>query len=57
MFRLKLHAELVLTLVIFCALLFIGINVNTIGDTGDSVTHYLFSRYSFNHPHFFLNIF
>lgn len=55
MFRLKLHAELVLTLVIFCALLFIGINVNTIGDTGDSVTHYLFSRYSFNHPHFFLH--
>lgn len=47
--------EILLSLLVFVTLLFIGINTNTTGDAGDSVTHYLFSHYSFKYPQFFFH--
>ena len=47
--------EILLSLIIFILLLLIGLNIDTTGDAGDSITHYLFSHYSFKYPEFFFH--
>jgi len=39
----------------FIALLFIAVNTDGTCDSGDSITHFLFSKYAFQHPENFLN--
>ncbi len=39
----------------FMALVFIAVNTNGTCDAGDSITHFLFSKYAFKHPENFLN--
>jgi hypothetical protein len=39
----------------FVALVTIAINTNGTCDSGDSITHFLFSKYAFQHPENFLN--
>lgn len=47
--------ELLLSSVVFVLLLIIGLNINTTGDTGDSITHFLYAKYSFKYPQFFFH--
>lgn len=47
--------EIFSSLIIFVLLLLIAFNTNTTGDAGDSITHYLYSHYSFKYPQFFLH--
>ena len=50
-----LKLEIIISLVVFAILLLIGFNTDTTGDAGDSITHYLYSHYSFEYPRFFLH--
>ena len=50
-----LSLEIIISILVFVILMFITFNTNTVGDTGDSLTHYLFARYSLIYPHFFLD--
>tara|TARA_B100000809_G_C15132440_1_gene529081 strand:- start:1850 stop:3274 length:1425 start_codon:yes stop_codon:yes gene_type:complete len=47
--------EIILSLITFVLLLIIAFNTNITGDSGDSITHYLYSHYAFKYPHFFLH--
>ncbi len=53
--KMTAHIEIFLALSIFIFLLGIALSTNTTGNSGDSVTHYLFSRYAFKYPQFFLH--
>lgn len=48
---------IIASLVICSTLLLIGLNLSptSTGDAGDSITHYLYSRYAFVHPEFFFH--
>lgn len=41
--------------IIFLVLAYIALSNDFTGDSGDSLTHYLYSHYSFKHPELFLN--
>jgi hypothetical protein len=47
--------EIILSLIIFVILILITLIAETTGDSGDSITHYLYSHYSFKYPEFFLH--
>jgi len=47
--------EIILSTIVFGILLLFSFNTDTTGDSGDSITHYLFSHYSFKYPQFFLH--
>lgn len=50
-----LRPEIIASLLVFFVLLAISFNADTTGDTGDSLAHYMFSRYAFKYPAFFLH--
>ncbi len=52
---LKLNIDISLSILLFFLLCSIGLSVNTTGDSGDSIVHFFFSRYSFQHPELFLD--
>ncbi len=47
--------EIILSLFVFVVLLLIAFITNTTGDAGDSISHYLYSHYSFQYPQFFFH--
>jgi hypothetical protein len=47
--------EILLSLFVFGVLLLFDFTTNTTGDSGDSITHYLYSHYAFDYPEFFLH--
>lgn len=47
--------EIAISLLLFVFLCALGLFINTTGDSGDSILHFLYSKYSFRHPSFFLN--
>lgn len=49
--------EILISIGVFVTLVAIlfGLDPSSTGDSGDSITHYLFSRYSFSHPELFFN--
>jgi len=47
--------ELIVAAAAFAILCVIALATETTGDGGDSITHYLFSRYAFRYPGFFLH--
>lgn len=47
--------EIIISVIILGILLLFAFNTDTTGDSGDSVTHYLYSHYSFKYPEFFLH--
>lgn len=49
------HPERIATFLLFAILSIIGLSVNTTGNNGDSVMHYLFSHHAFNYPEHFLD--
>lgn len=51
----KDHYEIAIAIFIFLALSSIGLSIHTTGDAGDSILHYLFSKYSFKHPELFFD--
>lgn len=51
----RLTFEISITAVVFLVLSWIGITADTTGDSGDSILHFLYSKYSFFHPEFFLH--
>ena len=50
-----LKLEIILSLITFAILLVFAFNTETTGDAGDSITHYLYSHYSFKYPQFFFH--
>jgi len=53
--RYPLVVELIITALLFALLSWIGLSVDTTGDSGDSILHFLYSKYSFVHPELLLN--
>jgi hypothetical protein len=51
----ELNLGLLLSLISFLFLSVVAFSTNTTGDSGDSVMHYLFSRYAPEHPHLFFH--
>ncbi|MEI6682717.1 MAG: hypothetical protein WCO44_08815 [Bacteroidota bacterium] len=51
----KISPEIIVALILFLLLGTLGLLVNTTGDSGDSILHFLYSRGSFSHPVFFLH--
>jgi hypothetical protein len=53
--KIKLNIELIITILLFLLLSCIGLSIDTTGDSGDSIMHFLYSKYSFTYPEYFLN--
>jgi len=53
--RYSLVIELIITALLLALLSWIGLSVDTTGDSGDSILHFLYSKYSFVHPELLLN--
>ncbi len=51
----RIKPELILSAIIFFVLTAIAIFTHTTGDTGDSISHYLYSHYAFKYPQFFFD--
>ena len=51
----KISPEVAVTVILFLLLGSVGLSVNTTGDSGDSLLHFLYSKGSFSHPEFFLH--
>ncbi len=51
----KSNFEVIFTTTLFVLLSWIGLSIDTTGDSGDSVLHFLYSKYSFTHPELLLH--
>lgn len=49
------NSALSISILFFISLFFIALNYKGTGDEGDSIMHYLFSKYAFKHPHHFFH--
>ncbi|MBL4592821.1 MAG: hypothetical protein JKX68_03275 [Flavobacteriales bacterium] len=55
MIKAILKIEIILSLTLFLVLLLFTFNLDITGNSGDSITHYLYSHFAFKYPHFFLH--
>jgi len=51
----KANFDIIFAAILFVSLSLLGIFINTTGDSGDSILHFLYSKYSFSHPEFFFH--
>ena len=51
----KVKPEIIWTLISFVILSLINVQTNGTGDSGDSIKHFLYSKYAFDYPAFFFH--
>src|ERR1017187_8761669 len=53
--KVKANFDVIFTGILFLSLCLLGIFINTTGDSGDSILHFLYSKYSFVHHELFFH--